>query len=76
MSESPSERKPNLYQDFPAEFLEEVWDGCSHRDCLPRCNTLKGHCERLKIEYEQWLSGVSTMGLTETTRDPDGCEGW
>ena len=46
----------NLYRnDFAPEFIERVWGGCSHLDCLPKCRTLDGHCERLKLAYEEWL---------------------
>jgi hypothetical protein len=46
----------NLIQDMPAEFLETVWEGCAERDCLPKCDTINYHCERLKIELETWLN--------------------
>lgn len=46
----------NLYRgDFATEFMETAWDGCAHRDCLPNCRTIDGHCERLKLEYDEWL---------------------
>lgn len=51
-----NQQQGNLYNgDFAPEFMEQVWDGCVSRDCLPNCNTLEGHCERLKLEYEEWL---------------------
>lgn len=48
----------NLYRDYPDEFLERVWDGCTDRDCLPKCDTNNGHCERLKLAFDEWLQRV------------------
>lgn len=37
----------NLTHEYPpAAFVG--WEGCSHLDCLPKCETFQnGHCERL-----------------------------
>lgn len=37
----------NLYKDHSDEFPD--WPGCQHQDCLPACDTTRGHCERLKL---------------------------
>ncbi len=50
--------KSNLFQEYPSEFMD-IWAGCADRDCLPACRTVEGHCERLKLEYEEWLRAKS-----------------
>lgn len=56
----------NLYRgNFPAEFMETVWNGCAHLDCLTKCRTLDGHCERLKLTYEDWQRHVAAPTYAE-----------
>lgn len=63
-----AERDGNLYRDYPDEFME-AWEGCAHRDCLPKCNTNDGHCERLKISYDEWLQRVPIQRLPQESHD-------
>lgn len=44
----------NLYKELPDDFLFNMWDGCAHLDCLPKCRTMQGHCERMEIALNEW----------------------
>ena len=49
----------NLTKDYPQEFLE-LWDGCSHLDCLPACRIglESGYCERLEKAFAQFSAAA------------------
>lgn len=40
----------NLYRAYGEEL---GWPGCADEYCLPKCNTARGHCERLKLFLER-----------------------
>jgi hypothetical protein len=45
----------NLTKDYPQEFLE-LWDGCSHLDCLLGCRIglENGYCVRLEKAFAEF----------------------
>lgn len=49
----------NLTIEYPPDFISEVWDGCSHLDCLPACwhSMEGGYCVRLAIAFAKYQTG-------------------
>jgi hypothetical protein len=41
----------NLYEAYGGAY--PGWPGCDDKDCLPKCRTENGHCERLKLFIER-----------------------
>lgn len=41
----------NLYEAYGGGHPD--WPGCDDEDCLPECQTERGHCERLKRFVER-----------------------
>jgi len=51
----------NLTKEYPLEFLE-LWDGCSHLDCLPGCRIglENGYCVRLEKAFAEFNAAAPT----------------
>lgn len=60
----------NLTQEYPADFMQ-LWDGCSHQDCLPKCwhGLGEGHCERLEKAFTEYQDA---MECTDNGRNTGG----
>lgn len=55
---------PKMHACAPAEeleFMETVWEGCQHLDCLDECShsAQNFRCERFELAFKAWREASS-----------------